>query len=170
MNKHTVYVAGKHFVLLSDDKDKYVQNLAEEVTAAIAKISADNPMLDRRGAALLCALDYADDMHKEASRNKSLSEKAQPLINQADKQSKQIKELNEKLAQKDEEIDRLRTELRELRAAFEKSTRVLDGQGMVKISPSPSQPHQNNHNPNQKNTPNKGYKPTRQYSLFDDEK
>ena len=163
MNKHTVYVAGKRFVLLSDDKDKYVQQLAEEVTAAITKISVDNPTLDRRGAAVLCALDYADDLHKEASRNKSLSEKAQPLINQADKQSKQIKELNEKLAQKSEEINKLKNELSQLRAAFEKSTRALGGESTAKPAPAPNQPQQ-------KKNPNKGYKPSRQFSLFDDDK
>ncbi|MCR5653453.1 MAG: cell division protein ZapA [Ruminococcus sp.] len=168
MNKHTVYVAGKHFVLLSDDKSEYVQNIASEVSDTINKISLENPTMDRRGAAILCALDYADDMHKAASRNKSLSEKAQPLISQADKQSKQLKELKEKLTSKDEEILKLKKELSDLRSAFEKSTRMLDGSGFKKIENTPK-PSQNPYG-NQKKKPNKGYKPTRQYSLFDNDK
>ncbi len=163
MNKHTVFVAGKHFVLLSEDKDEYVQKLAEEVNDTISNISTENPALDRRAAAILCALDYADDMHKEANRNKSLSEKAQPLINQADKQSKQIKELKDKLAEKDEEITKLKKELSDLRVSFEKSTHMLDGKDMAKPL---SQPQQNQ----KKKIPKKGYRPNRQYSLFDNDK
>lgn len=170
MNKHTVYVAGKHFVLLSDDKNEYVQNLAEEVNDTISNISADNPSLDRRGAAILCALNYADDMHKAASKNKTLAEKAQPLISQADKQSKQIIELKEKLAEKDGEITKLKKELDDLRASFEKSTRVLDGAGMVKNNSAPQNANNYNQNNKQKKKPNKGYRPMRQYTLFDDEK
>jgi len=168
MNKHTVYVAGKHFVLLSDDKDKYVDKLASEVNEEITRISLENPTLDRRGAAVLCALNYADDKYKEASKNKSMSESAQPLINQADKQAKQIKELTEILAQRDDEIKRLQKELSELRDSFAKSTQILDGTNMTKkVEPVNNQSQSANR---QNNAPNKGYKPTRQYSLFDDEK
>ena len=167
MNKHTVFVAGKHFVLLSEDKEKYVQNLATEVNDAINRIMLENPTLDRTGALTLCALDYADDMHKEVLRNKRLNEKAQPLIAQTDKQAKQLKELKAAVSEKDSEIERLRKELSELRDAFEKSTRILDGSGMVKTLPDiDRQPQKNN---NQKKQPNKGYKPMRQYSLFDNE-
>lgn len=164
MNKHTVYVAGKHFVLLSDDKSEYVQNLADEVNSAISNLSADNPSLDRRGAAILCALDYADDMHKAAAKNKTLAEKAQPLISQADRQSKQLKELQEKLIEKDNEITKLKKELSELKTAAEKSSKEYKKEDVVKKTPAPIQPQY------QKKQPNKGYKPTRQYSLFDNDK
>lgn len=163
MNKHTVFVAGKHFVLLSDDKDNYVQNLANEVNETISRISVENPSLDRRAASILCALNYADDLKKESARNKSMSEKAQPLITQADKQAKQLKELKEKLAEKDSEIESLKKELKDLRISFEKSTHVLDGAGMTKQAQ--SEPQQSG-----KKKPHKGYRPMRQYSLFDNEK
>lgn len=164
MNKHTVYVAGKHFILLSDDKSEYVQNLAEEVNGTISKLSAENPSLDRRGAAILCALDYADDMHKAAAKNKTLSEKAQPLISQADRQSKQLKELKEKLIEKDNEIAKLKKELSDLKNAAEKSSKEFKKEDVVKKTPAPIQQQY------QKKQPNKGYKPTRQYSLFDNDK
>lgn len=164
MNKHTVYVAGKHFILLSDDKETYVQGIADEVNATITKISVDNPTLDRRGAAVLCALNYADDMHKEAARNKSLSEKAQPLIAQADKQAKQIKELKEELEKKDIEISKLKKELNDARSALKKPAQVPAAADKMKVEPIPYQ-----HN-KQNNKPNKGYKPSRQYSLFDNDK
>ncbi len=117
MNKHTVFVAGKRFVLLSDDKESYVQKLASEVSAAINKIIEENPTLDRRSSAILCALDYADDKYKAMGKSKSISDKAQPIIAQADKQSKQIKELKDQLSQRDRMIDNNNEELKKLRAA-----------------------------------------------------
>ncbi len=190
MNKHTVFVAGKRFILLSDDKEDYVQKLAEDVSDTIARITAENPTLDRRSAALLCALDYADDMEKEKLRNKSLSDKAKPFINQADKQAKQIRELKEMLEKKDEEIKSLNELVDELQKKAENPPRILDGDGMVKEVPKPEEKPEENpaeeiaeepaETPDvpkpekpmgrKKKKKNKGYKPMRQYSLFEDEK
>ena len=169
MNKHTVFVAGKHFILLSDDKSEYVERIAAEVNDAITKISVENPALDRRAAAILCALDYADDLHKEKKRTRSLSEKAQPFIAQADKQAKQIKELKDRLSEKDSKIEKLQSEVKELREALAKSQRKPAEETAKPTAPAPKpQNNQPPHNPH--NKPNKGYRPTRQYSLFDDEK
>ncbi|MEE3332896.1 MAG: cell division protein ZapA [Ruminococcus sp.] len=117
MNKHTVFVAGKRFVLLSDDKENYVQKLASEVSASIARIAEDNPSLDRRSSAILCALDYADDKYKAMGKSRSISDKAQPLIAQADKQSKQLRELKDQVSQRDKMIENYRKELETLKAA-----------------------------------------------------
>lgn len=164
MNKHAVFVAGKRFILLSDDKTEYVENLAKEVGDTIARISLENPTLDRRSAAILCALDYADDKNKEILRNQSLSDKAKPLIAQADRQSKQLRELKEKLIAKENENARLQKELKSLREAFEKSTQLLDG----KVSVKPSFPLEKKPEKKDKKK-DKGYTPNRQYSLFDNE-
>ena len=160
MNKHMVFVAGKHFVLLSEDKSSYVKKIASEVNEAITKISLENPTLDRRGAAILCALDYADDTHKETLRNKSLSQKAQPLIAQADKQAKQLRELNKKLTPKDKEINNLKTELGSLRSDLEKTLHLLDNTKAKADSVSTVQP-----SPQKK--PNTGFETMYYYSLFD---
>lgn len=184
MNKHTVFVAGKRFILLSDDKEEYVVKLAEEVSDTITKISSENPTLDRRSAALLCALDYADDVYKEKIRNKSLSDKAQPFIAQADKQAKQIRELKEMLQKKDDEIEQLSKTVKQLEEKLDNIPRVLDGQGMVKEVPveetscaepetadtkSETEPKAEKPVGRKKKKKNKGYKPMRQFSLFDDE-
>lgn len=115
MNKHTVFVAGKRFVLLSDDKENYVQKLASEVSAAITKIAESNPSLDRRSSAILCALDYADDKYKALGKNRSISDKAQPIIAQADKQGKQLKEMRDRMAQRDRMIEDYKRQLDELK-------------------------------------------------------
>ena len=101
---------------------------------------------------------------KEILRNQSLSDKAKPLIAQADRQSKQLRELKEKLIAKENENARLQKELKSLREAFEKSTQLLDGKGSVK----PSFPLEKKPEKKDKKK-DKGYTPNLQYSLFDNE-
>lgn len=179
MNKHTVFVAGKRFILLSDDKEEYVKKLAEDVSNTILKIGAENPTLDRRSAALLCALDYADDLEKEKTRNKSLSNSAQPFIAQADKQSKQIRELKELVEKKDKEIAELKNQKEEEKKESADELKTLDAAEDVKEEVKPEEkPEVKTEEPPKAEKPmgrkkkkkNKGYKPMRQYSLFEDEK
>lgn len=175
MNKHTVFVAGKRFILLSDDSEDYVKKLAEEVSDTIQKIGAENPTLDRRSAALLCALDYADDMNKEKLRNKSLSDRAQPFINQADKQAKQIRELKELLEKKDNEIEELNKLVNDMKKETAHELKALDAPEEVKAEiaeeeKTEEQPKSEKPVGRKKKKKNKGYKPMRQYSLFEDEK
>lgn len=184
MNKHTVFVAGKRFILLSDDKEDYVKKLAEDVSETILKIGAENPTLDRRSAALLCALDYADDLEKEKLRNKSLSDSAQPFIAQADKQSKQIRELKEQIEKKDKEIEELKKQKKEEEKESADELKTLDVSEEEKTEEKPvekaeeiksedkteEKPKTEKPMGRKKKKKNKGYKPMRQYSLFEDEK
>ena len=114
MNKHTVFVAGKRFILLSEDKEEYVQKLASEVSKTINEIAETNPKLESRSCAILCALDYADDKYKEIQRNKSLNQKAKAVIENADKHTKEIKDLKEKINYKNETIAKLQAQVSEL--------------------------------------------------------
>lgn len=107
MNKHTVFIAGKRFVLISDEKEAYVQSLASEVNNAIAKISEEIPALESKSCAVLCALNYADERNKEIQRNRSLSGNAKTVIDQADKQGKQLREMKEKLSRAEETVKAL---------------------------------------------------------------
>ncbi len=120
MNKHTVFVAGKRFVLLSEDNTEYVTELAKEVNGEIKRISEENPTMESRSCAILCALDYADDKKKEIERSKRLSDNGKTVMLQADKHAKQIKELKEKLAKKEKEAEKLAGEISEQKAKIEK--------------------------------------------------
>lgn len=178
MNRHTVFVAGKRFVLLSDDNNEYVQTLAQEVNSAINKISAENPALESRSCAILCALDYADDKNKEMDKNKSLSNNAKTILQQSDKHAKQIKELKEKLTEKDKTIEKLKEEIEKLKASQSvQSTKHSESKPISNKSDTHTQ--KSLKKPQEKkfeksntktSTVNKGYTPVRQYSLFEDEK
>lgn len=122
MNKHTVFVAGKRFILLSEDKEEYVQKLASEVSKTINEIAETNPKLESRSCAILCALDYADDKYKEIQRNKSLNQKAKAVIENADKHAKEIKDLKEKINYKNETIAKLQAQVSELEKKLKANT------------------------------------------------
>ncbi len=107
MNKHTVFIAGRRFVLISDEKEAYVRSLASEVNSAIEKISEEMPTLESKSCAVLCALNYADERNKEKQRNRSLSGNAKTVMNQADKQGKQLRELKEKLSRLEDTVKAL---------------------------------------------------------------
>lgn len=110
MNKHAVFVAGKRFVLLSEDSTEYVQNLAQEVNDAILNIATVNPTLEGKSCAILCALDYADDMYKQQEKNKRFSDNAKAVIAQSDAHAKKIKELKETLISANNEVEKLKEE------------------------------------------------------------
>ena len=122
MNKHTVFVAGKRFILLSEDKEEYVQKLASEVSKTINEIAETNPKMESRSCAILCALDYADDKDKEIQRNKSLNQKAKAVIENADKHTKEIKDLKEKINYKNETIAKLQAQVSELEKKLKANT------------------------------------------------
>lgn len=97
MGKHTVYVAGKRFILLSDDKEEYVQKVAQEVNDSIISITSANPTLESRACAILSALNFADDKYKEVIKNQRFAEKAKEVMTQSDKHAKTVRDLKEEL-------------------------------------------------------------------------
>lgn len=206
MNKHTVFVAGKRFVLLSEESNEYVLKIAREVSASIGKISEVNPTMESRSCAILCALDYADDMYKEIERSKRLSDNAKKVMAQSDKHAKDIKELKAKIDVKNAEIAKLKAEIDRLKALLadkpkaepQKTETVKAEASAPKTKTAPVQTpkkkekkHSHDHtNPykaqaekkrtvdttepqKQEKTvdekPEKGYTPTRQISLFENE-
>lgn len=197
MNKHTVFVAGKRFILLSEDSEEYVQNLASEVSRTINEISEANPKMESRSCAILCALDYADDKNKETQRIKSISDKAKAVIDNADKHAKEIKDLKEKIKYKNDTIAKLQAQVSELEQqlktkaepkAEQKPVEKIEEKPIQQENPQKNQPpkaesqkkkrHQHPHeNPYKAQTlekktekiENKGYTPVRQISLFENE-
>lgn len=134
MNRHIVFVAGKKFVLLSDDSSEYVQKLAQEVNQSINSISEENPSLESRACALLCALDYADDMYREQRKNKRLSDKADEIIAQAEINVKKIVKLKNELEQKDIEIKNLQNQILQYMEK-EKQDKIRENQQQKSVIP-----------------------------------
>lgn len=180
MNRHTVFVAGKRFVLLSDEKSEYVQKLAQEVNDSISKIAEENPSLESRACALLCALDYADDMYQEQKKNSRFVEEAKVVMTQSDAHAKKIVDLKSQLEAKDKEIANLKAKINELQSKQHKNASKPASQNQPKYTapvntvakketPKPA-PNPMDNLPKPEDIINKGYTPIRQISLFDYEK
>lgn len=61
--KITVYVAGNKLTLITTEEEKYVTDIATKVDTAINSMAASTNMSKER-CAVMCALDYCDDMQK----------------------------------------------------------------------------------------------------------
>ncbi len=93
----TVLVAGQQFTILTEEKnEKYVIDIASKIDAHITSLTMSN--LSREKAAVLTALDYADDMEQLKRENTDIRE--------------QIKDYIRELASLHEENDRLQTLLK----------------------------------------------------------
>ena len=53
-------ICGNDYYINTDEDPKYVQELGEELDEALTRITHDNHRLSQTQAAILCALDYAD--------------------------------------------------------------------------------------------------------------
>ncbi len=94
----TVLVAGQKFTILSDESEKYVIDLAAKIDARITAMTLKN--MSREKAAVLTALDFADDMEKDKKEREALKEQMKDYI---------------------EELSQLRSE----KASFEKKEEAL---------------------------------------------
>ena len=63
--KVSVLVAGQRFTLITEKSEKYVLDIASEIDARINSLCISGEMT-RESAAVLTALDYADDRQLDA--------------------------------------------------------------------------------------------------------
>lgn len=86
-NKASVRIAGKEYILVGEEPEQYIYNLAYYVDKKISEMLKINPMLSTSMASVLTALNVADEYLKLAEKEtKMLDEKAQVL--------EQVKEAN----------------------------------------------------------------------------
>lgn len=90
----TVMVAGQRFTILTEDSEKYVIDIAAKIDARISSMTMTN--MSRERAAVLTALDFADDNEKIKSETAQIRE--------------QIKDYIENLSRLNAEVDTLRAE------------------------------------------------------------
>lgn len=103
-NRVTVLVAGQKFTILSDDPENYVLDLAAKIDARITSLTLRN--MTREKAAVLTALDFADDLEKD--------KKAQAEVKE------QIKDYIRELSELSAECESLRSQADKLREEKEK--------------------------------------------------
>ena len=103
----SVLVAGQRFTILTDEDEKYVIEIAAKIDARISSLTISQNMTRER-AAVLTALDFADDNEQDKRAIVEIKEQIKDYITQLAR----LSEENTALAQKN---DQLRRELAALK-------------------------------------------------------
>ncbi|MBQ3329756.1 MAG: cell division protein ZapA [Ruminococcus sp.] len=90
--KVSVFVAGQRFNIITDKSEKYVRDIADEIDARINSLVLSQNM-SRERAAVLTALDYADDSELDKENISAVKEQMKDYLREIE----QLKEANAKL-------------------------------------------------------------------------
>ncbi len=161
----SVQIEGRNYALITDDDEKYVQNVANEVTKHIQEISQNSKQFDVRDCAVLAALDFCDDRNKAAQKNIDYVEKADKIIRQANDLNKMCKEYKEKLTEAINENTGLVRRIKELE---KKLSGYTGNNNATKTDKNEAEQYKRTEE-KKKNERLMGYVPMKQVSLFDEE-
>ncbi len=126
VNKVKLTIGGTEYSILAEDDVKYVQELGKELDRAFTKIMKANTSISTTQAAVLLALDYADESKKAIATADRLREQIKDYLDDAsDAKSKADWARHEAEALK-KETDKLRMENSRLKAELKA---VLDSAG-----------------------------------------
>ena len=100
-NRVTVLVAGQKFTIISEDPENYVIDLAAKIDARITSLTLKN--MTREKAAVLTALDFADDLEKDKQAQAQIKEQIKDYI-------REISELSAECESLKAQADKLREE------------------------------------------------------------
>lgn len=165
-----VQIEGRNYVVITTEDKSYVLGVAGEVTDSIRHAAQSGRNLDTRDCAILAALDFCDDCHKEQRRNKQLVDKADQIIRQSAELAKQCKEYKTKLADAINENTHLTKRIK----ALEEQLRVMlrENESLKKNTDSAKNDNEKKFEKavrDRKAEQLMGYVPMRQYSLFGEE-
>ena len=92
-----IFVAGQRFSILTDEEERYVLDLASGVDARISSIVMGQDMIRER-AAVLAALDYADDCEKNRRELNEIKEQVKDYLAEIEKLSGENERLKAELS------------------------------------------------------------------------
>lgn len=117
-NKVKLNIGGAEYSILTEDDVKYVSQLGKEVDTVLAKIMKENPRLSTTQAAVLMALEYADEFKKASASADNLREQIKDYLDdasnakaKADLARKESEKAKRSLEDANIEIERLRAQL-----------------------------------------------------------
>ncbi len=112
----SVFVAGQRFTILTDEEEKYVIDIAAKIDARIASLTISQN-ITRERAAVLTALDFADDNEQDKRAISEIKEQVKDYITQ-------ISRLTEENTALNAENDQLRREIAAVREAEHENAAV----------------------------------------------
>lgn len=106
MSSVTVRVNSKEYQLVGNEKEEYLHTIANYVDKKIKNIMENNPKLSTSEAAILTAMNSADEFYKSGEYNEKLSDEIEELKNKADDLNKKLTKLNEEKKELRIEVDK----------------------------------------------------------------
>ena len=163
----SVQIDGRSYVVITEDDEAYVTEIAESVSESLLRASRSGKNLDVRDCAILVALDYCDDSKKEKRRNRELIEKADQIMQHTNELNKKCTDYKSMLTDAINENTRLSKRIR----ALEDQLRVLskDNERLKKFEPKKTDAEKQFEKTVQEKRAERlmGYVPMEQGSLFD---
>lgn len=117
-NKVKLNIGGAEYSIITEDDVKYVAALGKEVDMALAKTMKENPRISTTQAAVLLALEYADEYKKASNSADHLREQIKDYLDdaanaksKADWARREAEKAKRDLEDANIEIERLRAQL-----------------------------------------------------------
>ena len=117
-NKVKLNIGGSEYSFITDDDVKYFRELGREVDLALAQVMKDNPRISLTQAAVLTALDYADEYKKASADADHLREQIKDYLDdaanaksKADWARRETEKAKKELDEANLENERLKTQL-----------------------------------------------------------
>ncbi|SMC20902.1 cell division protein ZapA [Clostridium acidisoli DSM 12555] len=150
MSSVTVRVNNKEYQLVGDEKEEYLHTVGNYVDKKIKNIMENNPKLSTSEAAILTAMNLADELYKSNEYNEKLSDEVEELKNKANSLNKEISNLNEEKEklksqinkvvveshddEKEKEIERLNHHIVSIEKDIEKIDKLKDDNKKLKFN------------------------------------
>lgn len=117
LNKVRLRIGGMDYYLTTDDDTTYMRDLGDEVDELLSSLMREHAKLSMTQAAVLCALQFADEKHKIYDSTAALRKEIQAYMEDASKAKtdaevarREVDRLNKELHSLKNEISRLRYE------------------------------------------------------------
>ena len=122
-NKVRLSIAGADYSIITEEETKYVKDLGRELDRAITKIMKANNRISTTQAAILAALDFADECKKATQTADRLREQIKDYLDDASSAKSKADWARHESESLKKELENSKTEVARLKAELEK---VLD--------------------------------------------
>lgn len=111
MNKVKVFIAGKSYVLQTDEEERYVLNLARQVDKGIKDMMQGDSTMSMPDACILFAMDVLDEKEKSGASSDNLRDKIKDYIDEANRANARADELQKQIEILENDKKNLQNEL-----------------------------------------------------------
>ena len=133
--KVKLYIAGVEYSIITEDDVKYVQELGRDLDRTITKITKDSPRLSTTQAAVLAALNYADECKKASDSADRLREQIKDYLDDASNAKSKADWARHELEEAKRQVEALTIDNGRLRAELEAVLGAVSSKNNKKVIP-----------------------------------